>query len=304
MARPPPKFEPLLIEGIPDRIPIVWDRQVHYRFSLAGGAILDMFAFMRQSSRHVVVAGQDALNPINKPSLPYFPRWSWYEDIPCSYVTFNDPTLYRSAEMLGGWCQYDVAHFGVELIGDVVLRLLSAAGLSAADTVLYGASAGGFWALMTGALLPEASVVVDISQTNLLTYPPQQHVTRLFDVCYPGIPYDVVRTRYEHRLSVARYYEHLGSHPRRIIYHQNCLDTSHVETQMRPFLAELQPLGIVDLRLYDRSIDGRTHCTRDKPGSVLAMLEPLDASRPTGGEPSGQLPPSLSRATPAQHTGA
>jgi hypothetical protein len=279
MNRPLPPFEPLVVEATPGRLPIIWDRQVHYRLALAGGALLDMFAFLRSSTTNIVLAGQDALNP-NKPPLPYFPRWSWYDEIPSSFVTFNDPTLYRSDEMLGGWCQYDSEHFGVELIADVLLNLLDAAKLRPSDAVLYGASAGGFWALMTGALMPEACVVSDIAQTNLLTYPPQHHVTRLFDVCYAGLSHEAVRTRFAHRLSVSRYYEHVGRRPHRIIYHQNRLDLPHVETQMRPFVAEMEAFGNVDLRLYERTVERGTHCPRDKPGSIAAMLEPFGSTGP------------------------
>jgi hypothetical protein len=267
-------FEPVYWEGKPSDLPILHDRQVHYRMLLAGGAVLDVFAYIRSNSQQIVIAGQDALNP-QKPPLPYFARWSWYPDLPCSFVTFNDPTLYRSDEMLGGWCQFDAHHFGVEMIADALNELLSAANLSTSDSVLYGSSAGGFWALMTGALLPEAAVVSDIAQTNLLTYPPVQHVRRLFDVAYAGIPHEVVKERFAHRLDVARYYAHVGKRPNRIFYHQNSLDIPHVETQMRPFLEAMTPFGVVEARTYERTVPRGTHCPRDKPGSIAAMLEPL-----------------------------
>jgi hypothetical protein len=275
MSAEPPIYQPVLWEGKPDDLPIIHDRQVQYRFHLAGGAILDMFAHLRADAHELVISGQDALNR-NKPPLPYFARWSWYPHIPCSFITFNDPTLYRSDTMLGGWCQFDAEHFGIEAIAEVIAKLLAAAGLSAADTTLYGTSAGGFWGLMTGALLPEATVVADISQTNLLTYPHEHHIRHLFDVSYPGISHDIVRERFAHRLSVARYYEHIGNRPRRIIYHQNLLDVPHVETQMRPFLAEMAPFGIVEPRYYERTVERGTHCPRDKPGSIAAMLEPFE----------------------------
>jgi pimeloyl-ACP methyl ester carboxylesterase len=274
MTSEAPPFDPIQLVGRLDDLQIFHDRQVQYRIELPGGALLDMFAFIRSDTDKVILSGQDALNP-NKPPLPYFPRWSWYPDLPYSFVTFNDPTLYRSDELLGGWCQFDAAHFGIEMIADVLSRLLRAAGLSKSNAVLYGSSAGGFWALMTGALLPDAAVVADISQTNLLTYPPAHHVRRLFDVCYPGIPHEVVREQFADRLSVARFYERVGQRPRRIYYHQNTLDESHVETQMRPFIEAMRPFDIIDLRLYERRVERGTHCPRDKAGSIAAMLEPL-----------------------------
>lgn len=277
MSELSPTFEPVCLEGRLRDLPVLHDRQVHYRTVLAGGAVLDIFAYLRSTSHQIIIAGQDALNP-QKPPLPYFPRWSWYPDIPCSFVTFNDPTLYRSEEMLGGWCQFDAENFGIEMIAEALSELLSAADLSVRDSVLYGSSAGGFWALMTGALLRDAAVVSDIAQTNLLTYPPVQHVRRLFDVAYAGIPHDIVRERFAHRLEVAKYYARVGSRPRRIYYHQNSLDTPHVVTQMRPFVEDMKPFGIVEVREYERTVPRGTHCPRDKPGSIAAMLEPFAAA--------------------------
>ena len=274
MSGQAPPFDPVQVAGRLGDLPVVRDQQAQYRIELPGGAMLDMFTFIKSDSDKLILSGQDALNP-NKPPLPYFPRWSWYPDLPCSFVTFNDPTLYRSDALLGGWCQFDAEHFGVEMIAEVLSGLMASAGLSEKNTVLYGSSAGGFWALMTGALLSDAAVVDDISQTNHLTYPPAQHVRRLFDVCYAGIPHDVVSEQFADRLSVARYYERIGRRPRRIFYHQNILDTPHVETQMRPFLDEMRPFDITEVRLYERQVDRGTHCPRDKPGSIAAMLEPL-----------------------------
>jgi pimeloyl-ACP methyl ester carboxylesterase len=267
-------FDPVVWEGTAQQLPVIRDRQVQYRIQLPLGGMLDMFAVIRSSSDKVVISGQDALNR-SKPPLPYFARWSWHEHLPCSFVTFNDPTLYRSETMLGGWCQYDAGHFGVELIAEVLDRLLTAAGIAQENAVLYGTSAGGFWALMTGALLPAATVVVDIPQTDLLNYPQRHHVRHLLDVAYAGIPQDEARERFAHRLVVSRYYEHLGRHPHRVIYHQNVLDPDHVETQMKPFVEATRSLGIVELRMHERSNERGGHVPRDKPGSIAAMLEPL-----------------------------
>jgi hypothetical protein len=277
MSEPAP-YDPLRWEGSLGELPLIVDRQVHYRMHLAGGAVLDMFAYIRSKSDRIVISGQDALNR-NKPALPYFARWSWHEHLPCSFVTFNDPTLYRSDTMLGGWCQYDAGHFGVELIADAILKLLSLAGVEERNAVLYGTSAGGFWALMSGALFPDASVVVDIPQTDLLNYPQRHHVRHLFDVAYAGIPADEVAEKFAHRLVVQNYYRHIGRHPGRIIYHQNILDPDHVETQMKPFVEATKSLGVVDLRLHERLLERGGHVPRDKPGSIAAMLEPFEMQK-------------------------
>ena len=39
MNRPLPPFEPVVVEATPGRLSIIWDRQVHYRLALAGGAL-------------------------------------------------------------------------------------------------------------------------------------------------------------------------------------------------------------------------------------------------------------------------
>jgi hypothetical protein len=275
-------YEPVVWEGKLSELPLITDRQIIYRTFFEETPI-EIFAYIRSASTQLIVCGQDALNK-DRPELPFFYRWSWYSDVDCSFITINDPTLHRFKTIIGGWYQFSPEISAIGLIADVVKRVVSLAEISENDIVLYGASAGGFWALMTGALFPAATVVVEIPQTDMFRYPAPHHARALFNECYPGLSEAQIRERYAHKLRVSDFYRHQGQAPGTIIYHQNILDPLHIEMQMKPFAQDcatalggdpkLVPKRL-DFRFYERSINRGGHCPMDKPDSIKAMMEPF-----------------------------
>ncbi|UMA67228.1 hypothetical protein LVO79_20690 (plasmid) [Roseivivax marinus] len=131
-----------------------------------GDVCLDIYYVLRRS-RKIFVFGQDALIE-GRSELPYFYRTSWAPELDGSFITFNDPTLYLGDRLRGGWWQLPGA---IELAQSFVERILIFKDLSESCLRIFGASAGGFFALAMAGVFPQASVIADIPQVDLVNSP-------------------------------------------------------------------------------------------------------------------------------------
>ncbi|WP_139812532.1 alpha/beta hydrolase [Ensifer aridi] len=262
---------------------ILEGQQVVYSISHRGFDIR-VFAFLRPASRRLTVFGQDAIRPGNT-VLPLFHRWSWYTRLEGSMLVFNDPTLLIHPRIGCGWSQGRSDAFAVDATADVVRRFGELLGIAAGDALLFGTSAGGFWALMAGAALASRQVVVDIPQVDLFSYPDRSAREAMFNACYPGLDETQLRRSFPDRLRVVDRFRALGRAPRNVLYCQNLRDVKHVRTQMKPFRSEielLQPLcngkaPDVRFRFYDREGEGgRGHIQMEAEPTIEILNECLE----------------------------
>ncbi len=190
----------------------VWCRVVR------GDVCLDVFVFLRDRNK-LFVFGQDALTK-NRSELPYFYRTKWHSYFDGSFVTFNDPTLYLKRGIRGGWWQLPGA---IELANEFILRLANRLEVQNENVCIYGASAGGFFALAMAELIREATIIADIPQVDLLKSPFSFNETILRDA---GV---------KEFKSVFHWWE-IESPPEKIILLMNVKDTKHIRTQLGIFL--------------------------------------------------------------------
>lgn len=258
-------------------------RQIVYSISHRGFDIR-VFAFLRPASRRLTVFGQDAIQPGNT-VLPLFHRWSWYTRLEGSMLVFNDPTLLMHPRIGCGWSQGHSDAFAVDATADVVSRFCGLLGLAADDVLLFGTSAGGFWALMAGAALASRQVVVDIPQVDLFSFHDRSARDAMFSACYPGLEESQLRRKFSGRLRVVDRFRVLDQAPKNVLYLQNLQDVKHIRTQMKPFqseIQELQQLGCgkvpdVRFRFYDRVGEGgRGHIQMETEPTIEILNDCLE----------------------------
>ncbi|MFW8595915.1 hypothetical protein [Cribrihabitans neustonicus] len=240
---------------------------------LIGGMKVDAYIVARPFSKSILWCGQSAITAAGRENLPLFHRLTWEESFTSSFVTFNDPTLYLYKDLLGGWSQGVPGDFGIRAIYRVV-NAIKVNINRRARSVYYGSSAGGFWALMTAAL-DKAPCMVEIPQTDMFSYPWTRHREALFARCYRdhGLSPDA----YPDRLRVSDWFKKIGAMPERILYHQSSRDYDHIETQMKPFQAEMNAFGYqgLNVEIYDLPETASGHSPRNKGESVARLRELL-----------------------------
>lgn len=220
---------------------------------MSDGNRLEMLVKLNPASPYVVVFGQDAIVRSRHP-LPRFFRWTWAEGESYSAIFLNDPTLYLNDTISGGWFQglSDVDYMK-ETYGHIA-DLVSSFDIAMENVVFFGASAGGFTSICMGALA-KANVLVDIPQTDLLTYHVESARQELLQTCY-GMreSYDDFRPR----LNAFAFMQTNQAWPKRLWIVQNLCDSRHLRRQLAPFLTDvLESLADerrpLDLRLLTTS---------------------------------------------------
>ena len=231
--------------------------------------MIDVFLNLRSGSNKVVFLGQSALTVENrqKKGLPFFFRNSWVDDITCSTVIFNDPTLYLYDDLLAGWSQGSPQTFGIPAMASVCEQILATIG-DGAEFGFYGSSAGGFWALMMSGYM-QAPCAVETPQTNMMAYPLEKPKELLLKRCYRD--HGLNPNDFLHRLSVVDWFDHLGTLPTKIQFYQSREDLGHVKSQMEPFMERMASRVPLTQTLYDRDAGKPPHGPMKKVQSLAVI---------------------------------
>lgn len=279
------EWAPLEISCTVSEIELIAGRQVVYGISHRGFRI-PVFAYLSPGSRQLIACGQDAVAR-DITVLPLFHRWSWHTKLRASFLVFNDPTLYLHDQLGTGWSQGRADAFAIDAMADVLRRFCELLRVPASDALLFGTSAGGFWALMTGAELSSRQVIVDIPQVDLFSYHDRAARDAMLRACFPGSSEDAIRQRFSDRLRVIDRFRRLQRSPRHVLYLQNTRDVKHVRTQMTPFQSELELLRAqmpeaapdVRFRMYDRIGEGgRGHIQMESDETVSVLNDCLECA--------------------------
>jgi len=209
--------------------------------------------------------------------LPYFPRWSWIEEIKHSVVIVNDPVLFLNDKVLLGWMAGTKDAYATELCLETLDEIMDSHKLTEDRLVLFGSSGGGFVGLVMGARRPKATVIADIPQTNILQY--YERLWRAgLDVYYPGETAESLLAAWPERFVALEAFRKY-SIPSRIHYLQALTDHFHYTGHFLPFVTGFDSLPDekkrhTELRvmLYDHGLDG--HQTLDK-SKMLALINGL-----------------------------
>lgn len=202
----------------------------------------EFFCNFKQNSDILVVFGQSALNQ-SVVKLPAYRRWSWTRELPYSCIVLNDPTLYKSKDLEAGWFIGDKEHHYAKSMSEIISVLAQKLNIPLTRVILIGASAGGFSSMAIGSYLKGSSCVVDVPQTNLLTYMFQKEIDKIAISCFGVSKIKDIIVQYSERFVLSELFKKNRYIPN-IYYLQNSNDMTagHVLTQFNNFIQEVNSL--------------------------------------------------------------
>ncbi|MEW1978954.1 alpha/beta hydrolase-fold protein [Kocuria palustris] len=164
-------------------------------------------------------------------ALPVFAGASLVRPFDVNLVQVADPGLYADDELTVGWFAGTAQHPVQQELPEVLSTILK--GLGTRKTVLFGASSGGFAALLYGRRFPDATIVCVNPQTILSNFT-REHQELYCARAWGDSPEAVWGTAVQADLRD----QFDGRNHNDIVYVQNERDP-HLELHMEPFLASI-----------------------------------------------------------------
>lgn len=222
-------------------ISITYDTEIAYKI-WEKDIPFEIFCNFKKDSKTLVVFGQSALNQ-DIVQLPVYRRWSWTRRIPYSSIVLNDPTLYLDKTLQAGWFigTKDINY--TEVMTEIIKYFSKLANINFNNIIFIGASAGGFTSLAMSSYIKGSSCIVDVPQTNLLTYKNQGAIDKIAQVSFGVSSIDKLDKAEKERFVISSIFKRNMYIPN-IYYLQNINDFSagHIDTQCGEFVSEVRSL--------------------------------------------------------------
>ncbi|MEG7335239.1 glycosyl transferase family 2 [Bacillus sp. 0102A] len=229
----------------------------------------EFFLNIKSSSDTLLVLGSGAIDP-KKHSLPVFHRHSWADEIACSTIFYNDPTLYLGNINIG-WGQGDKEHFYLETISEIIVKISEIIKIQPEKTTFYGSSAGGYTSLFLSGMVKGSTALVNNPQTIVSNYY-QSHVLKMLETSYNKRDLEDFPQHLKYRLSIPEFYKKINYIPS-IIYYQNLACEHDVNRHFHPFFNQL--FELTKQKPYINKIDCHFYYDEEKGHNPMGKEETL-----------------------------
>lgn len=170
-----------------------------------------------------------------------FQRFTWSENIKCSFMSVLDPTITEGNNLSIGWFQGKHESYALDSVIDVLKNMIKENNIDEKDIIFFGSSAGGFSSLKIANYFTESKIIVINPQIYLYNYAKNPY-NELLSYSYPDMSKEEVKSKYGERLEVNIDYSKRNAS---IYYYQNIADKHHMEKHLKPYLANIAPREFV-----------------------------------------------------------
>ncbi|WP_028279909.1 hypothetical protein [Arthrobacter sp. H5] len=209
--------------------------------------------FRNRGSETTLVTFASALPVKGWDTYPVFPGEKTAIGLKVNHLSMSDPNFAMEGRPATGWFLGTTNHRIGDYLPDIVNHATKA-GVEG-QAVLFGASAGGFGALLYGLQIPESVTLCVNPRVELLNKPTQFH--RLAPGAFPDIPVTELETRLPVTASIPT-----NGQTNTVAYIQNVQDTPYFEGNLLPYLRAAQGNDRVWVHLVDT---GPRHVMPDGP---------------------------------------
>lgn len=172
-----------------------------------------------------------------------FQRRTWARGIDAHCLFFSDETTDITKDIRIGWGQGTEDHYYLASVARAVRDVSERLGIqTGSKRFYYGSSAGGFQALMLGAMDEGSTVITNNPQTVWTEYDFDVPVQRVLDSAYGGKTRDEVMELYPERVSAVRAFLHHQNVPR-IHYLVNAASAQDIDVALPGLLNGIGELG-------------------------------------------------------------
>lgn len=209
-----------------------------------GSTIVPFHLIQREGATKLVIFANGAIDPTQgKDFREIFQRRTWAEGIKAHCLFFSDETTDKHKNIRIGWGQGSEEEFFLAAVSEAVGGVAERIGVNEAGSRTYfGSSAGGFQALILGAMDAGSNVFVNNPQTVWTEYEYDTPVQRILDSVYGGKTREEVLDAFPERVSVSRAFLHY-QHVPNIEYLVNAASKPDIDIALPGLLRDLGSLG-------------------------------------------------------------
>ena len=190
--------------------------------------------------------------------IPVFQRSSYFDSVNANVVSCFDPTLFWSKSLTLGWFQGRNSIFYADLLGELVLKLLSVFKTENKNFYLYGTSGGGIPGFNIAKKVNECTLYVSNVQVDVSRYH-HKFFKQMADVSYAQFSLADILVEMYDRLSVVNIDGGFD-----LIYSQNKSDKFHYENHFKYYCDEHKKRSINSrFYLYNDPDTGHDPLPRD-----------------------------------------
>lgn len=186
--------------------------------------------------------------------LPYFARWSWFKYFNESFISYADP-IFRIDDSFGiGWYVGDKDQWYLEIIKEILLKLIINQNIRNDNIAFIGSSGGGTASIMLATLIKGSKALVNNNQFYVLNYyqkPPIKKVINFLKNSFNIENEDELLEKIKYRIDVVELFKKCDYVPP-ITYYVNSESKLDLNNQFFPFVNEIVNLTFFknDLLVY------------------------------------------------------
>ncbi len=178
------------------KIPMEKIGLIVYRDSVKYEFILNL----KKSSDKLLVISSGAIpkDSNHDRSRPIFHRWSWKFNE--STIFYNDPTLYLSDNILGGWGLGTMDNWYLKKISNILNVIIEKIGIKNENVIFYGSSLGGTMSIMLATMIKNSIAIAEMPQLDLTNW--SKHWDKLKKNLFEDLPDDYIKKRFDYKIDV------------------------------------------------------------------------------------------------------
>lgn len=174
---------------------------------------------------------------------PFFDRWSWFKYFEESFIAYADPIFFKDEYVRIGWFVGDRNNWYLEILSNILKKLMKNQKIFPNNTLFYSSSGGGFTSVCLGTLIKGSKVIMNNAQLFIMNFI-EEHVNDLFRILekeFSELNRDEIINTINYRLNVIELFKKENYIPS-MHYYVNLESDQDYYKQCIPFINELKKL--------------------------------------------------------------
>lgn len=225
---------------------------------------------LKENNKNAIVFSNGAYNP-EKMQKPVFMRKTWKDDYDTNCIFVDDRTLHNTNLRIGWGIGNENVHH-LEVMSEILIKILNLWQVKPENTIYFGSSAGGFKSIMFATFHEDTIAVVNNPQMLAHKYLDGKSAELLYKTIFPSLTPEEIHEKYGVRFSVAKMMSKRNYIPNVLSLFNRMSNEDH-NNQYLNFIAETEELNLkiskIRFLMYSNYETSHDFLSREKTAELL-----------------------------------